>query len=95
MQNRVVIATDIVFIFVLSCSGLCLISETSDVLHFDKTTGKVLVYILFFGVPISFVVSLFSLLRFNLTRYKFYTIVNSILLLTDLILIWIIYNSKI
>lgn len=95
MKNRVMIFTDIFFIFVLCCSGLCLISEISDVINFDKITGKVLVYILFFGVPLSFVISLFSFLLFNLKKYKFYIIVNSILLLTDFILVWIIYNGKI
>jgi hypothetical protein len=64
-------------------------------IHLDREIGLLVVRLFVIGVPLSLVLSIFSVFILNDARYKWYSWISGIELLILALVFWVIYGSQI
>ena len=94
-QLRLGTLTDVIFILVLSLTGVYLLSDAIGLLNLSRDVGGIVVRLFVIGAPLSLVLSLVSLFNLKHTRYKWYSWISGVEVLILVLVFWIIYKSQI
>ena len=86
---------DSVFLFVISVALLYIFSDVFGLFRFSSGVGAVFVRLFFYGVPLSFLLSLYGFFAFDEWRFKWYLFFSIVEILIASFIFLVIYKSQI